>query len=409
MRFPRLVLAALLTSLTVSGAAFAANPPPAAACHDATAPSNERLPVAPPTVKITSYDARVTANVPARRVDPMAIRTTNVQPGTTLMLMRQKQSHDAEIPKCVGECSILKSVASNAAHYVSVREVKPQVVSPGDVHVDTVTDAKQVLWPGTRYLVKGVTRDGEALPHATGVVVGMNAQNETVFNHTTESMQNQRVSGDYLKSARAWVKAGNLFVSEPMRDKGKIDEGNRLVAEAESKQKVVAEKQALVAVELEAQKKGDTSAQARINTLNQEINKLSGEATTAKQQGDQLRSQGEISRVKVVSVAAMPAQANFTHTNPRLAGTPNAQMHTATGVSDAYDGYSVAEVAGIHQDTIRTTLSFPAVPNANVGSSRTITFQVPKHDAEPAFEMDGRKYYRVTPTTEEQVNDPPRQ
>lgn len=400
----RMCLAFVISTFTLFGGSALANEPPHGAVP--VVRSNEHVEPLKPTVAIKSFDSR-TVSAPLRSRDPMAIRVTDVQPGSTLQLMRQKSSHDAVVPGCIGDCSVLKTAATRAAHYTEVTSIEPQVVSPRDVHVSVVTDLKDVLWPGTRFMVTGKTRDGQVLPHENGVVEGLPSTNEQVLNHATGQVEGRVSSGAMLNSARAWLKEGNLFVSEPIKDGPNLQKAQTLLTEVNAKTALLTQKKAAVELERQKVQQRDPSAnQAAVNALDVEISKLDAEIKNETSQATNLHASADLSRVKVISVAAYPAQAQILHENPRLAGTSKPMARTST-VSDPVDGFNVAEIGGIHLDTLRTTVQFPAVSGVSVGSRRTITFQVPDHDEKPAFELQGVRYYRVKPTSHEQINEPP--
>jgi hypothetical protein len=364
-----------------------------------------KLPVQPLAVttrswnghKVTSPTTVLNTRFPSRGLDPMAVQVTGANPDSQLVFERQKQSHDVELPKTVANEAELMEHAHRAANYVPMLEFKTTAPSNLQPHTEVTHDPQRVAWPNTRFRVRGTTRDGQEIPHAHGIVAGVAIKNVQVYNASNDTVQAEQISGHFLPSARAWIKAKNLFVSEPTRDPKEADQGHAKIKGAEGK-KLEAEKLAHDITEERTPKPGIAVNQVKINQLTADMNRLNQESTNELAEGQKLVADGEMIKVRVISVGATPANATVLTINKRLEGEGSkGEFWGRRSQSDGATGYASHEVEALPQDRLETSVEFPAVANASVGSKVTVKYRVPDHNSEHAFVMGGVKYYRVTP------------
>jgi hypothetical protein len=407
LRTGSLVAALLAGTSLFSAPAYAGDAVPVGA-------SAVKLPVQPLAVTTRSWNGQKVATptttlntrFPSRGLDPMAVQVTGANPDSQLIFERQKQSHDVELPKTIANEEELKQHAHKAMNYVPMIEFKTTAPSNVQPHTEVTHDPQRVAWPNTRFRVRGVTRDGQEIPHAHGVVAGVSLKPVQVYNAATDTVQAEQISGHFLPSARAWVKAKNLFVSEPTRDPQEAEEGHAKIKGAEAK-KLEAEKLNHDIAEERVPKPGVAINQAKINQLTADMNRLNQESTAELAAGQAAVADGETIKVRVISVGATPANAKVETINKRLQGEGStAPFWGRNSQSDVATGYASHQVEALPQDHLETSVEFPAVANVSNGSKFTVKYRVPDHTSEHAFVMGGVKYYRVQPDEVVAVHDP---
>jgi hypothetical protein len=368
-------------------------------------PVDAKLDVRKPAVEIRSWDGRDRGPIPQRRIDPMGIRVGNAHPGTKLELLRQKRSKTAELKGCIGGLCEIEEAAHKATVWTPVAELETENASAVAPATAVSHDAKVIMRPNSRYKVVGRTRDGQELPHVTGIVEGLPLQTEQHYTWASNQMHRVELSGAFLPSARAWIHEGNLFVSEPVKNEKALREGKEMIAQADEKQALITKNQAEMTELRNAW--GVQANQIKYNELNRENTQLTADINKLRPEGAKLVQLGEKVMVNVISAGAMPVSANVRTTNIRLQGEQPQATHTAEGVTGADNGFIVQPVEALRQDELRTMVYFPPVPGQKVGSSRSVTYRVPTHEEKAAFEMDGVRFYRVKPHAEQQVNEAP--
>jgi hypothetical protein len=393
--------------------------------------ANGKLPVRQPNLAVYSYNGRVwvaptPTQAPVRSRDPMAVRVTNVDSGTKLTLYRQARSN--ALCELNGPhkytCGDLQALAGKAVVWKDGMELHPAVDSPNEVFVRIEKEPGKVWWPDSRVKLSGKTRDGQALPDVVGSVQGLQDQNESRYNFQTMSQQNWRISGRYLPSARAWLQAENLLISEPTQDTASIKQGQGLVRKGKLYQRAAEHMTTWIASMQQAINRGDFSSdpakQQKIQTAIQKVQQhlnygpksaqtrqpLVNLAAQLQQQGEQMIKAGEVIRSVMFSVGAMPVLSNVTLANQRLINDGSAAMRSCSANSDAC-GFAKAEIGGVSGDKVRATISFARNGNgAKVGSTLDVDFTIPDGTQKPSLEVDGVKFYKVRPTASAIHNDP---
>ena len=381
-----------------------------------TVAASAKLVVKQPRATVRSWNGRritvvtptpVNTRFPTRGLDPMNIQVSDVQPDSELELFRQKQSHDVELDGCTMNCGSLKDAATKAAHYVPMVSFKATPPSSAQAHNELITDEKKVAWPNSRVLIKGVTRDGQHIPHVTAIVEGVQDMRIMPYDAASNTVVNEMVSGRFLPSARAWIKAGNLFVSEPTHNVAQVADGKKLVTSGDAKAALAAKKQAEIVAEQGNAQQSKPVDYNKIRLLQTEIQQLNAEAASERAQGQALVTDGQKIKVQVISAAALPARAPTTTVNVRVRGENlPGSIHTASTTSDDYDGYTKHEVEALALDHLETTVTFAPTTGSALRSTATVKFQVPAHTEKPTFVLDGIKYYRVKSTGFTRTNDP---
>ncbi len=409
-------------------------------------PADGRLAVKAPGVTIRSYNGRVfiqRAIEPARSRDPMAVRVTGVQPGSTLTIERQGRSKGCELtagqqlcakdlPELAKGTLVWKSPAGGKLSF------KPNVDSTQAVDVAMYKDPAQVFWPGSRVRVTGKTRDGQTIPEVVTTVDGLPAVNEQLYNHATGQVQSWRQSGRLLPSARAWIQEENLYASRPVVDRQSIGKGKAALKQARRAEHTLLALQKYVQtatqfIQTETQKlnagtynadpaqkakvqKAVAKAQSGINKVNQVLAygpvKKNGQrgatlqafAQSRKAEGQRLIEAGRVLRSVLVSIGGVPIDAPLTLTNPRHQGD-RLPMATASATADKA-GYLMTEIGGVREDTIRGQVTFAADAN-KVGSQIRFEYRVPDGRQSPDLSIDGVRFYKVRPTAVQRVNDQP--
>jgi hypothetical protein len=410
------VVAALLLGSSIFSNAYATGANPQQQQSPMQKVSAEgKLQVRQPRAVVRSWNGRritvvtptpTNTRFPTRGLDPMNVQLHDVHPDSEMEFLRQRQSHDVFPEKCSGNCDF-KQLSEQAAHYVPMFSFKATPPSVAQAHNELVTDEKKVAWPNSRVLIKGKTRDGQQIPHVTAVVEGVQDMRTQPYDAASNAVVHELISGRLLPSARAWIKAGNLFVSEPTINKQQIKDGEKLIDEADAKDKLVAKKQADITAEQgNAQQQKPVDYQ-KIRQLQSDISTLQSQSQQERSQGQNLVTQGKKIKVQIISAAALPASAPVTTINTRVRGeNQSGAIHTASSTSDAYDGYMAHEVEAIALDHLETSVSFAPQVGAALTSRATVKFQVPDHREKAVTTIDGVKYYRVKPTSIERHNDP---
>lgn len=409
-------------------------------------PADGRLAVKAPNVTIRSYNGRVfiqRAIEPARSRDPMAVRVTGVQPGSTLTIERQGRSKACELSAGQKLCAKdLPGLAKSTVVWKSPTggklSFKPNVDSTQAVDVAVYKDPAQVFWPGSRVRVTGTTRDGQAIPEVVTTVDGLPAVNEQLYNHATGQVQAWRQSGRLLPSARAWIQEENLYASRPVVDRQTIGKGRTALKQARRAEHTVLALQKYVQtatqfIQTETQKlnagaynadpaqkakvqKAVAKAQSGINKVNQVLSygpvmkngqrapTLQALAQSKKAEGQRLVEAGRVLRSVLVSVGGVPIDAPLALSNPRHQGD-RLPMATASATADKA-GYLMTEIGGVREDTIRGEVTFAADGN-KVGSRVGFEYRIPDGRQSPDLLIDGVRFYKVRPTAVQRVNDQP--
>lgn len=412
-----LVAALLLgASIFTSAPARAEGPTQQAGHCSSQVAASAKLQVKQPKALVRSWNGRritvvtptpVNTRFPGRGLDPMNVQLNDVQPDSQMEFLRQKQSHDVEVENCSINCGSLKLLATKAAQYVPMFSFKATPPSTAQAHNELVTNEKLVAWPNSRVLIKGVTRDGQQIPHVTAVVQGVADKRIMPYDAATDTVVNEMVSGRFLPTARAWIKAGNLFVSEPTHNPAQIASGNKLIKDASDKAALATKKQTEITAEQGNQSQGKPVDYQKIRLLQNEIQQLTVLSQQEHAQGTALVTDGQKIKVQVISAAALPASAPATTVNVRVRGENlPGSIHTASTTSDDYDGYTQHAVEALALDHLETSVSFAPTAGSALRSTATVKFQVPDHHEKSTFTLDGIKYYRVKPTAMDRNHDP---
>ncbi|MCC6749070.1 MAG: hypothetical protein IT371_15525 [Deltaproteobacteria bacterium] len=344
---------------------------------------------------------------PARALDPMAVYLRGCQPETRISVGRQRTSAAAQIPGSgrIESCDQARGIAEAAARYVNVLEFVTGNAGINEPAVLITHNPQHVFWPNSIYKIEGTTRDGQRIPTVTGLVAGLPQQQETRFDHYTQRQENYRVSGDLLPSARAWLRPGNLYASEPTQNQAQINEGRALLQSSEEKANRAQEQQVAYDAEYAKARARQPYDQNIVNAYPNQIQTLRNEANNERARGQAAVQEGERIRVNVLSLAATPAHAAVTHANRRLRNE-NAPLNVANGVTEGYHGFSMLSVGGLARDLVDTTVRFGAVAGQQNGSARTVTWRVPDGaNQRHSFIMEGVRYFAVQVENEQQLND----
>lgn len=414
-RFTSLFIVPVLALVPVLGHA-AAPVAQGANCNTGKEPASALLPLRPLTGRATSWDGRrvaapvtptpgrpVNPRFPWRRADPMGIVLNGAHPGTKVSVLRQRQSKDVEVPSCVGDCSVLRDLAASAADYAEMFSFTTENTSANAQHAEVVTEPSKVAWPGSRMLIKATTRDGQKHPPLPLVAEGAPTMRTQVYDVGSNGIQHVEVSGRHLPAARAWIKAKNLYVSEPTRNVALIQQGESALQVVEGLERDAGKLDEQIATE---QAKPTGADRQRIRDLSTQVSTLRAKIQTDRPAAEAMITRGKKVMVQVASVGATPAATPVTTVNTRLAGEQGpGVVHTATGSTEAVHGFVTHEVEAIHGDEVRMSAAFTGGANAR-SSSAMVEFRVPAASAKPAFTLGGVKYYRVDPTAQRRDHDP---
>jgi hypothetical protein len=274
-------------------------------------------------------------------------------------------------------------------------------VSRNERHAELVTEPEKVAWPNSRVLIEATTRDGQAIEPRALVVEGLRTQNVSPLSATTLRPENLQVSGRLLPSARAWIKTDNVFVSEPAYHRALVTEGHELLEQAQGKEARISDIAQLLQIENQKRNRDPT----KLNEWNQELQALRREVPQLRKAGEDKIARGEKLMVSVVATGGVPAAADVTTVNRREAGERDqGTIHTAQSQSEAIHGFLAHEVEALRGDEIAMRVDFGRTGDS-LTSQAEIRFNVPS-GGKPAFEMDGIKYYRISPTFERATHDP---
>ena len=379
-------------------------------------PAGGKLPVTNPLgVTARSWNGRlapiavtptrpVNPRWPGRAADPMAIVVTGAQPRTHVSLLRQKQSRQVKIPAKVGDLTDLQALAAGVAEYVEMADFTTEAPNTAQASGHVVTDPKRVAWPNSRVLIRAKTHDGQQYDDVPAVVEGLQDQSETRYDAVGNRVQAFNISGRLLPSARAWIRPGNIYVSEPAHNPEMVKEGQALEREADKEQREydgLADRMN----ELAQKQPRPADFQDRYNKMAQRQAELPSLIAQKRQDSADKISRGRKKLVQVVSVGGTPAQTAIRTTNPRLTNEGGDVIHTAHSTSEAVHGFVAQELEALADDDIEMQADF--TPNgAALSSSATMRFRVPTASAEPAFVMGGIKYYQVNALSNTQRHDP---
>lgn len=380
-------------------------------------PASEKLAVAPLTVNVRSWNGRIAPppvtparptnpRWPTRAPDPMAIVVNGAHPRTKVELLRQRQSKDVSVPGCVTDCSVLEKISADAAEYVPMAAFTTRNASNRQPAAHIVTEPSKVAWPHSRVLIRATTRDGQAHDAVPAVVEGLPDQQEMRYDAVSMGPQHTQISGRLLPAARAWIKANNVFVSEPTRNVELQDQGRALDREAGAEERELEGIPGKLEREQASTKQGGPDY-TKIQELQQRQAVLQQSAPQKRQQAADMILRGKKLTVQVLSVGGTPAATPITTINTRLAGEQGQGVtHTASSNTAATHGYLSHEVEAIDDDEVTMRADFSG-GNAN-SSWANLSFRVPAgaSAAKPAFTMNGVKYYRAQPTAQTQGHDP---
>jgi hypothetical protein len=370
----------------------------------------------------------------------MVIRGDNLHPGSTVAVQRQRHSKSlASKIKGRMTCKQVTSLAEGALVWSDKVVVKPTVQSRAQPFAEIIKEPAKVFWPNSPVRVTGSDRDGRQLQEQRLVVQGMNATNERIFNHATQQQQNIRQSGDALPSSRAWAIKGNMLVSQPVRDVHAMGKGKYYMKKARRYRATHAKLQKWAETTKAALDAGkydkDPAKKAKLarglQTVQKKLqqNTLIATADKYATAGKQLYDGGKRLRSIVMSVAGTPLGSQVAVENTRLQGEGAAAVNvrdvknrtttlwtpSQSGRADLQTGSYRAEVGGIAKDTLRATVTMPAVQNRAVGSRHSFTFNIPDPKTQKPDMTMGRpnqkrhriRFYQVQPTAQETVHDQP--